>query len=341
MSANHPTIKEIALRLNVSISTVSRALHDHPRIGPKTKERVKELARKMKYEPNAQAIFFKQQKTAVIGVVLPSIKEEFFSQAISGIEAAAIQYDYTILFGQSHDDPAIEKRVVETMKRQRVDGIIISLSKNTNTISYLKEIENAGIPVVFFDRVPGQPDVHKVYCDIYKSTIDMVNWLYSRGYRKIAMINGPVNLTASKERMEGYKQALSQKKMKIDMRYFESTDLTKEGTTNAIKKLLSLKTRPTAIISFNDYVHMDATQFAHLQGVKINADIAFVSYSNLSITDYTAYPPLLSVEQYPYGQGEQAMETMIRSMSADHEKDLFYHEKVPATLVIQNTNHIR
>jgi hypothetical protein len=141
--------------------------------------------------------------------------------------------------------------------------------------------------------------------------------------------------------MEGYKQALSQKKMKIDMRYFESTDLTKEGTNNAIQKLLSLKTRPTAIISFNDYVHMDATQYAHLQGIKINTDIAFVSYSNLSITDYTAYPPLLSVEQYPYGQGEQAMETMIRSMSADHEKDLFYHEKVHATLVIQNTNHIR
>jgi DNA-binding LacI/PurR family transcriptional regulator len=319
MSANHPTIKEIALRLNVSISTVSRALHDHPRIGIKTKERVKALAREMKYEPNAQAIFFKQQKTAVIGVVLPSIKEEFFSQAISGIEAAATQYDYTILFGQSHDDPAIEKRVVESMKRQRVDGIIISLS----------------------NRVPDQPDVHKVYCDIYKSTIDMVNWLYSRGYRKIAMINGPANLTASRERLEGYKQALSQKKMKIDMRYFESTDLTKEGTTNAIKKLLSLKNRPSAIISFNDYVHMDATQYAHLQGMKINADIAFVSYSNLSITDYTAFPPLLSVEQYPYGQGEQAMETMIRTMKEEHIKDIFYHEEVPATLVIHSTKQLR
>ena len=341
MSSNHPTIKEIALRLNVSISTVSRALHDHPRIGLKTKERVKELAREMKYEPNAQAIFFKQQKTAVIGVVLPSIKEEFFSQAISGIEAAATQYDYTILFGQSHDDPAIEKRVVESMKRQRVDGIIISLSKNTNKISYLKDVENAGIPIVFFDRVPDQPDVHKVYCDIYKSTIDMVNWLYSRGYRKIAMINGPAKLTASRERLEGYKQALSQKKMKVDMRYFETTDLTKEGTNNAMKKLLSLKNVPAAVISFNDYVHMDATQYAHKQGININKDIAFVSYSNLSITDYTAFPPLLSVEQYPYGQGEQAMETMIRTMRQEHEKDFFFHEEVPATLVIHSSKQIR
>ncbi len=341
MSSNNPTIKEIALRLNVSVSTVSRALHDHPRIGLKTRERVKELAREMKYVPNAQAIFFKKQKTAVIGVVLPSIKEEFFSQAISGIEAAATQYNYTILFGQSHDDPAIEKRVVDTMKRQRVDGIIISLSKNTHKISFLKEIEMAGIPVVFFDRVPDQADVHKVYCDIYKSTIDMVNWLYSRGFRKIAMINGPSILTASRERLEGYKQALSQKKMKIDMRYFESTDLTKEGTTHAMKKLLSLKNVPTAVISFNDYVHMDATQYAHLQGININKDIAFVSYSNLSITDYTAYPPLLSVEQYPYGQGEQSMETMIRAMKEQHPTHQYYHEEVPATLVIHGTKHVR
>jgi LacI family transcriptional regulator len=104
---------------------------------------------------------------------------------------------------------------------------------------------------------------------------------------------------------------------------------------------LSLKNGPTAVISFNDYVHMDATQYAHMQGININKDIAFVSYSNLSITDYTAFPPLLSVEQYPYGQGEQAMETIIRSMKGEHEKDFFYHEEVPATLVIHGTKHIR
>lgn len=149
MSANNPTIKEIALRLNVSISTVSRALHDHPRIGLKTKERVKELAREMKYEPNAQAIFFKQQKTAVIGVVLPSIKEEFFSQAISGIEAAATQYDYTILFGQSHDDPAIEKRVVDSMKRQRVDGIIISLPRTPTRSATSRRLRTQAFQLCF------------------------------------------------------------------------------------------------------------------------------------------------------------------------------------------------
>ena len=121
MDKKLPTIKEIARRLNVSVSTVSRALSDHPRIGLRTKTRVQELAKELNYEPNAQAIFFKQKKTFVIGVILPSIREEFFSEAISGIESAATEHNYTILFGQSYDDPEKERNVVEAMKKQRVD----------------------------------------------------------------------------------------------------------------------------------------------------------------------------------------------------------------------------
>lgn len=110
MSSKLPSTKEIAKRLNVSVSTVSRALNNHPRIGISTKEKVKKLAEELGYEPNTQAIFFKQSKTMVIGVILPSIKEGFFSEAISGMEEAALQHDYTILFGQSYDDLEKEKK---------------------------------------------------------------------------------------------------------------------------------------------------------------------------------------------------------------------------------------
>ncbi|MET0243243.1 MAG: LacI family DNA-binding transcriptional regulator, partial [Flavitalea sp.] len=116
-----PTLKEIARQLKVSVSTVSRALIDHPRIGLGTRLKVQQLARDLGYEPNAKAILFKQKKSQVIGVVLPYIREEFFSEAISGMEAAAIEHDYTILFGQSYDDTEKEIRVVEAMKKQRVD----------------------------------------------------------------------------------------------------------------------------------------------------------------------------------------------------------------------------
>src|SRR5687768_9142025 len=136
-----PTIKEIAKQLNVSVSTVSRALSNHPRIGLRTKTRVQDLAKELDYERNPKAISFKQRRTYVIGVIVPYIREDFFCEAISCMETAALEHDYTILFGQSHDDPEQEKKVVEAMKKQRVDGLIISLSKQTNSYEHLLALE--------------------------------------------------------------------------------------------------------------------------------------------------------------------------------------------------------
>lgn len=332
-----PTIKEIAKQLKVSVSTVSRALSDHPRIGLGTKLKVQQLAKDMGYEPNAQAIFFKQKKTYVIGVVIPFIREEFFSQAISGIETAAMEHQYTILFGQSYDDTEREKAVVEAMKKQRVDGLLISLSKGTNRYDHLEALRKYEIPVVYFDRVPNMQDAHKVYCDLYKGTVDMVGWLFNKGYRRIAFINGPDKINASKERMNGYIEGISKQKLKVDMQMVEKTDLSKESTHNAMKKLLALKNPPTAIITFNDYVHMDAVQYAQKHNIKVNKDIVFVSYANLPITSYTAFPPLASIEQYPYGQGEKAMELMIKILNEKTDNKItstsFYVEEMPTTLV--------
>lgn len=338
MESRIPTIKEIARRLNVSVSTVSRALNNHPRIGLKTKNLVRELARELNYEPNAQAIYFKQKKTFVIGVVLPYIREEFFSEAIGGIETAAMEHDYTILFGQSHDDPYREMKVVEAMKKQRVDGLLISLSKKTQQYDHLEALDKYGIPVVYFDRVPTIKNAHKVYCNLYKGTIEMVNWLFSRGYKRIALINGPEKMLATKERLNGYIEGISKKKLKVDMQLVETTDLSKESTYAAMEKLLSLKHRPHAIISFNDYVHMDAVQYALQQHIRVNKDIVFASYANLNITNYTVHPPLASIEQYPYGQGEKAMEMLIRILNEKIDgqaPEEYYIEEMAGTLVMR------
>lgn len=335
MNKRIPTIKEIASQLNVSVSTVSRALNDHPRIGLQTKMRVQQLASELNYEPNAQAIFFKQKKTYVIGVVIPYIREEFFSQAISGIETAAMEHHYTILFGQSYDDPERERMVVLAMKKQRVDGLLISLSKHTKKFDHLLSLEKMSIPVVYFDRVPSFEKANKVFCNLYNGTMEMIHWLVNRGYRRIALINGPNELAASKERIKGYVDGLSKKRLKADMNLVVQTDFSKEKTIEAIENLLSLKNRPDAIISFNDYVHMDAVQYACLQGIKINKDIAFVSYANLPINEYTAFPPLLSLEQYSFGQGEKAMQMMVQLLATKKENatEVFYWEELAATLI--------
>ena len=331
-----PTIREIAKRLNVSVSTVSRALSDHPRIGLRTKMRVQELAKELNYEPNIQAIFFKQKKTYVIGVILPYIREEFFSEAIRGIETLALEHDYTILLGQSFDDQDREKKVIDAFKKQRVDGIIISLSKQTNQFDHLRSMEKYDIPVVYFDRLPPFDDAHKVFCNLYKGTIDMVNWLFNKGHRRIAFINGPEKILASKERLDGYIKAVSGKKLKVDMQLVERTDLTRDSTYAAMKHLFALKNPPNAIISFNDYVHLDAVQYAKQHHIKINKEVLFVSYANLPVTDYVAYPPIASLEQYPYLQGEKAMEILMDIFASRIKKETittYRKEEIAATLV--------
>ncbi|MDH7461161.1 LacI family DNA-binding transcriptional regulator [Chitinophagaceae bacterium 26-R-25] len=337
MGIQLPTIKQIAKQLNVSASAVSRALADHPRIGLGTKERVKKLAEELGYEPNAQAIFFKQKKTHIIGVVLPFIREEFFSQAISGIETVALDHNYTILFGQSYDEVEKEKNVVETMKKQRVDGLIISLSKNTNNYEHLEAFNKYKIPVVYFDRVPELTDTNKVQTDLFKGTVDIVNWLSTNGCRRIALINGPEKMAASADRLKGYMQGILKQKRKIDMQLVEATDFSKERTYAAMNSLLALKNPPDAVISFNDYVHMDAVQYAKQKKIKINKDILFASYANLPITDYTSHPPRVSLEQYPFMQGEKAMQMMIEILNqnkTDNDSKInSKNEIIPTTVV--------
>jgi DNA-binding LacI/PurR family transcriptional regulator len=225
------------------------------------------------------------------------------------------------------------------MKKQRVDGLIISLSKLTSKYDHLQALDKYDIPVVYFDRVPTFEKAHKVYCNLYKGTVEMVNWLFNKGYRRIAFINGPDKLQASKERLNGYIEGVSKQKLKVDMQLVERTDLSKESTQEAMKKLMALKTPPNAIISFNDYVHMDAVQYAYKHGIKVNKDIVFVSYANLPITRYTAFPPVASIEQYPYGQGEKAM-TMLMNILAKKEKkdqeEIYFREELDATLVMHS-----
>ncbi|HMR93112.1 MAG TPA: LacI family DNA-binding transcriptional regulator [Chitinophagaceae bacterium] len=332
-----PTIKEIARRLNVSVSTVSRALNDNPRIGLRTRTAVQQLAKELNYEPNAKAIFFKQKRTYVIGVILPFIREDFFSAAISGIETAAMQHDYTILFGQSYDNMEQEVRVVEAMKKQRVDGIIISLSKETNSLQHLAALEKYSIPVVYFDRVPRYAPAHKVFCNLYNSTVEMVTWLVKQGHKRIAFVNGPDKIAASKERLNGYIEGLSRKKMKVDMQLVETTDLSRESTWQAMEKFFSQKHPPTAVISFNDYVHLDAVQYAQHHHIDINKTVAFVSYANIPMTSYSAYPPVVSIEQHPLQQGQRAIEMLINILSHKHDNTLqadhFFEEELMGELI--------
>jgi len=282
--------------------------------------RVQQLAKELDYEPNQTAIFFHQRKTFTIGVILPELSEAFFSSAISGIEDTANKNKYTVLVGQSHDDEEREKQIVETMKDHRVDGLIISISKKTTDYDHFRMLNKYNIPVVFFDRIPNMPDIHYVVCNMELGTIQALSFLLKNGHRVIGMINGPKKLFASKERLEGYIKAMTKHRLKFDPSLIISSDLTREGTYEAMNQLLSQKRKPTAILAFNDYVALDAVEYAKKMKLKINKDISFVSYANLPISHYVAFPPIASVEQYPYQQGQKATETLLEILHNNQEE---------------------
>jgi len=314
------TIKEIARQLNISVSTVSRALHNHQSIGLRTKTRVQQLATELNYEPNQKAIFFQQKKTFTIGVILPELSEAFFASAISGIEDMANINKYTVLMGQSHDDREREKQIVTTMKNHQVDGLIVSLAKNTDDYEHFKALEKYDIPVVFFDRIPNIPGIHYVACNMESGTVQAVNFLLKKKYRVIGMINGPGKLLASHQRKQGFIKAMSSNRIKYDPSLMTVSDLTKESTYEAMEQLLSAKRKPEAIVTFNDYVLLDAVQYAKKKKLKINKDITFVSYANLPFSAHAAFPPMASLEQYPYLQGQKATGVLLQLLEKNKDE---------------------
>lgn len=328
MEKKLPTIKEIAQRLSISISTVSRALHDHPSIGLRTKMQVKKLAEELNYVPNQTAIFFKQRRTFTIGVVLPNLREEYFSLAISGIEETAFDNNYIALIGQSHDAFERENKIVDTMKKHRVDGLLVSVSKETTSLAHFEELQQYNIPVVFFDRVPDAPDIHSVWCSLYHSSVAAIDFLAKKGHKRIGYIQGPATLTIKNERLQGYQFGLQKNKLAEDPALIVSSDLSTIGNQQALDKLLALKNRPTAIIAFNDYVALDAMQHARSKKLRINKDISFVSYANLPVTHYLETPPLASVEQFPFEQGVRATEMLLKLIESKSEDETVPYENV-------------
>lgn len=302
------TIKEIAKILKISVSTVSRALNDHSSIGLTTKMRVKKLAAELNYEPNQKAIQFLHGKSFVIGVVLPELSESFFSAAISGIEDVAYKRNYTVLLAQSHDDAEKEKLLVAKMRTQRVDGLLVSVSKTTSSYEHFEIFKKLNIPVVFFDRIPPIKEIHYVSSNLETGTFDAVNFLLKKGHRTIGMINGPGTLVASHERKEGYIRAMTANRLKFDPSLLIGCDLSEEGTIAAMDTILNHRRKPTAIVTFNDYVALFAMRYTKSLGLQ---DIDFVSYANLPIINYMDHTPIASVEQFPYKQGKKAADILI------------------------------
>jgi DNA-binding LacI/PurR family transcriptional regulator len=305
------TIKAIARQLKVSPSTVSRALQDNPRIGQKTRDAVRELAEQLHYTPSQTARNLRSGKTGTFALVLPEIRENFFSEVVNGVEELAFGHHHSVALYQSHDSYERERQILSILSRNQVDGVMLSVAKESQQFGHIQELIDRGVPVVLFDRIPPNINTHQVGCDMEKGAYDATKWLARQGFRRIALLNGPYPLVASEDRYRGYIRALVEETLPVENALIKRVDLTSEDTFRKMTQLISSEHRPDAVLAFNDYVALDAMQVCRRQGLRINENISFVSFANLPLTAYMDHSPLASVEQHPYQIGCKAVEILL------------------------------
>src|SRR3990172_2285758 len=307
----HSTITDIAKKLGVSPSTVSRALSDHPDIKNETKLQVRKLADELSYTPNTIARSLKSSRSTIIGVIVPEIKHDFFSSAISGIEDVAYQSGYTIILCQSNE--SFEREVVNTnmLMHQRVAGVIVSISQNTKSGDHFQDMLKRRIPLVFFDRVCEDVVASKVVIDEYKSSFDAVNYLVGRGYKKIAHLAGPKELGICIKRWTGYVDALKQAQLPLLNEYVRYGGLHEQDGYSSMDSLLKEKIVPDAVFAVNDPVAIGAFQRIKEAGLKIPDDVAIMGFSNNRITSLVD-PQLTTVDQPSFEMGRRSAEMLIK-----------------------------
>jgi DNA-binding LacI/PurR family transcriptional regulator len=306
----HATIMDIAKKLGISASTVSRALSDHPDIKRETKEKVKKIAKELQYFPNPIAQSLKSSRTTTIGVIVPEIKHDFFSSAISGIEDVAYRSGYTIIVCQSNESYEREVVNANAMMHRRVAGVVVSISQNTKSGEHFQDLLRRRIPLVFFDRVCEDVIANKVVIDDYKSAFDAVNYLVGKGYRNIAHFAGPKELSICKRRWNGYVDAIKQLPSLSPNDWVRYGGLHEQDGYASMDYLIKENKIPDAIFAVNDPVAIGAFQRIKEAGLKIPDDIAIMGFSNNKIASLVD-PQLTTVDQPSFEMGRRSAEILI------------------------------
>lgn len=322
MKNGQATIKDIARELKISFSTVSRALKDYPGISEETKRKVKEMAIKLNYRPNAIALSLRKNRSFNIAVIVPEVVHFFFSTVISGIEEIAKKRGYNVILTQTNEKLDKEKSSIEAMLSNQIDGFLISYSKETTEFSHFENIIDQGYPIIFFDRIPDIPNSINVKVDDFEGAYNAVSHLISQGYENIAHLTGPKNLKISQERERGYREALANHGMPIREEMILECPMgtNEEGKRLALSMLDQLNPRPDAFFANNDMAAVGVMMACRDSGYRIPEEIGIVGFSNWQFCTMLE-PGLTSVSQPGIQMGKKATELLLDIIEKKVELD--------------------
>lgn len=309
MKLHQMTIKDIAKILNISASTVSRALKNHPDISEETKAAVRRVAESVNYRPNTLALSLRKAKTNVIGVVVPEMTHHFFSSVLSGMDVTAFNRGYTSIICQSSERADREKASIQSLVDSRVDGILLSVSKSTTDNSFIKKIVDDGMPLVMYDRVVDGIDVSRVLTDDYAGAYQAVRLMTGHGRKRIALLCGDSGLMVSDNRRLGYEAALRDSGIDFDENLVIDAD-TPEKLQAKMQRLQDIAPVIDGLFAINDDTTVLAMKALRKAGRRIPEDIEVVGFGDDPIAAIIE-PSLTSVEQNGYEMGRAAMNILI------------------------------
>jgi LacI family transcriptional regulator len=331
------TIHDIAKKLNLSASTVSRALKDNPVISKTTRNLVKKMAVEMGYRPNILAASLRTRRTNTIGVIVPLINRHFFSSVISGIEDVAYSQGFAVTISQSNDKLEKECKIAQTLFANRVDGIILSIGMETNSYDHIRLFSDRKIPVVFFDRVVDEIKAHKIVVDDYGGGYRATRHLISQGAKIIAHIGGPLNLKIYEYRQKGYCDALKEAGLTIEESLIINNSLSKEEGTKAIQQLMQNNLKPDAIFCANDTTALSVIIYLQENGYKVPDDFAIVGFSNEPFSEVVT-PSISTIKQPGYLIGQKAAQLIIEQILNGIPNPEFKTIVMPTELIIRNSS---
>ncbi|WP_111706823.1 LacI family DNA-binding transcriptional regulator [Lutibacter citreus] len=313
MNKGKITIHDISKNLGIDSSTVSRALNDSPRVSKKTKEKILKKAEELGYQRNSLASKLRTNRTNTIGVIVPRISRHFFASVISGIEETAFDAGYEVIICQSLDSYEREKKLVDTLLSNRVDGILISISMGTTNYDHFENYKNNGFPIIFFDRPCEVSKNTNIIIDDLKASLEATEHLILNGCKNIAHFSGPQTIELYRRRYKGYIAALEKYNFPIREEFIFESNLMKQDGIQCAKEILKLP-EIDGVFSANDVTAISAMQYLKTQGKKLPEDIAFVGFSNEPISAVIE-PSLTTINQPDFEMGKVASTLLFNQIN--------------------------
>lgn len=331
-------MKDIATDLGVSVATVSRALKDSPRISIEQRERIKEYARQHNYYPNFIAESLRNSKKRplkTIGVIIPNLPHYYFASVLSGIEEEASLRGYTVMVAQSNERYAREVKICESFYDHKVSGVIVSQAKDTQCYDHFQKLIDHGIPLVFYDRISTGVNASRVVVDDYMGAFTAVNHLIDTGCRRIAFYGSPMGMEISKNRYNGYKDAMLKRGLKPDEKFFRICD-NRADAEIITPDLLASEDIPDAFFAVNDDTAIGILYSAKRMGYRIPEDISVCGFTN-GERAISCDPMLTTVEQRGKVVGEEAANIVIGHIEGSLPMTQVEKRIVRTRLIIRGT----